>query len=628
MTWLRLSISFLAAAILFYVLNFQLGVIPPPGKLLDPFSGFWQNNATRDEIPQELAVSGLNGEVTVFWDDRHVPHIFAKNDHDLYFAQGYFTAHDRLWQMEFQIMAASGRLAEVVGERALEHDISRRRLGMLYAAEKKLEKTLEHGPSRVALEAFAQGVNKYINRLNSRTLPLEYKILDYEPEPWTPLKSILLIQYMGWGLNSYGIDDLSLTRARAVFNDSTIDKLYPVRPPYTEPIVKADDWPLVSPPPVGPDSLYRFTREEKRHEAPEAPSQGSNNWAVAPKKTASGRAILCNDPHLGLNLPSVWYEMQLSSPDVNVYGVTLPGAPGVIIGFNEHIAWGLTNAETDVIDWYDIEFKDSTCAQYFHDGSWRETTPRIEEIRVRGGETVIDTTFYTHHGPVVYRGWEEPYRDKIPVGCAMRWTAHEPSSELRTLHELNRARNYEDYRSALQYFLCPGQNFVFASAEGDIAIVHQGLFPVRWEGQGRFVGDGRDPTYDWQTFIPSDLLPEEKNPEKGFVSSANQAPADSGYPYYLSGNYAVHERSSRINELLAAADSITPEDMVRLQQDVLNMHARKVLPTLLEALDRGRLTTAEEEALQVMGSWNYMQKAGAIAPSIFEYWWNELALLH
>ncbi len=624
MKWLKPLAALVVAAALFYVLNSQWGMIPPAGKFLDPFSGFWQNNSTQDEIPLHLELAGLRGDVSVVWDDRRVPHVFAENDHDLYLAQGYLTARDRLWQMEFQIMAASGRLAEIVGEQALEHDISRRRLGMLYAAEKKLQKTLEHEPSREALEAFTIGVNEFIDGLDRRSLPLEYKILDYEPEAWTPLKSILLIQYMGWGLNSYGIDDLTLTRARAVFDDATIGKLYPELPPYTKPIVTRGLWPGGPKAPDPPDSLYHYSRpfEDVSHE--KNSPRGSNNWAVAPEKTSSGHALLCNDPHLGLNLPSIWYEMQLASPDVNVYGVTLPGAPGVIIGFNEDIAWGVTNAETDVIDWYDIEFKDSTCAEYLYDGDWRKTVPRIEEVHVRGGQTTIDTIFYTHHGPVVYRDGEEPYGSKIPVGCAMRWTAHEPSSELRTFHELNRARDYEDYRSALQYFLCPGQNFAFASVDGDIAIVHQGLYPIRWEGQGRFVGDGRDPAYEWAEFMPNTLLPEAKNPEDGFVVSANQAPADSSYPFYLSGNYAPHERSSRINELLSRNDGLAPDDMMELQRDVLNMHARRVLPTLLEAVDREGLNAAEIETLDTMAAWDFLQKADATPPSVFEFWWNEL----
>lgn len=624
MKWLNLWLSILVTLTVFGLLQLQLGMLPPLGRFFDPFEGFWQNNADSDIIPERIDVEALLETVTVYWDDRHVPHVFARNDHDLYFVQGLLTARDRLWQMEFVTLAASGRLAEIVGEQALDHDISRRRLGMLYAAEKKLAAAMEHAPSREALRAFAEGVNEYITGLDYSGLPFEYKLLNYQPEPWTPLKSVLLIQYMGWGLTSYGLDDLALTRARTVFADSTIDKLYPTRPPYTEPIVSDYTGAGTVDIPVPPDSIYRYNRLGTDHDTAEDPSRGSNNWAVAPSKTAKGRAILCNDPHLGLNLPSIWYEMQLASPDVNVYGVTLPGAPGVIIGFNERIAWGLTNGETDVIDWYDIEFKDSTCAEYLYDGSWRRTSLRIEEIGVRRDDTVIDTTFYTHHGPVVYRSGEEPYGDKIPVGCAMRWTAHETSNEVRTVYELNRAGDYEGYRAAIRHFLCPGQNFAFASKEGDIAIVHQGLLPVRWEGQGRYIGDGRDPAYDWKGFIPWDALPSAVNPKRGFVCSANQSPIDSAYPYYLSGNYAPYERSSRINELLAAGSTLTVQDMITLQQDVLNTHARRVLPALLERVDRNRLDSLEIAGLEITAAWDYQQKAESVAPSIFEYWWDEL----
>jgi len=628
MKWLSLILSLGIAIGLFYFLNFPHGILPPLGKFLNPYVGFWQNGTTSDNLPSILDVEGLKDSVTVLWDDRGVPHIFARNEYDLYFAQGYITARDRLWQMEFQAFTIAGRVSEIVGKQALEYDRFRRRTGMLYAAENALNAVLAHPETWAASEAYAAGVNAYIKSLNSKNLPLEYKILDYMPEKWTMLNSTLLLKFMSWNLTAYSIQELFMTRAITALGEAETAKLYPYYPPYTDPIIPpGTPWnfrPQIS---EKPASDFTPTGLTLANPIELTSSFGSNNWAVSIEKTASGYPILCNDPHLSLNLPSIWYEIQLISPQVNVYGVSLPGAPAVIIGFNNEIAWGATNAETDVLDWYEIEFKDDTKSAYLYDDEWLPTTVRIEEIKVRGGETIIDTVYYTHHGPVVYEKAETPFDEQIPPGSAMRWTGHDPSNDVLTFLKLNRAHNYDDYVEALFHYDCPGQNFVFASAKGDIAIWHNGKFPLRWERQGRYIANGRNSAYDWQGWIPRSHLPHIKNPQRGFVSSANQYPADKTYPYYLIGNYFSFERGVRINQRLAEMENITPQDMITLQNDVINLHARKILPVLLSLLDSQSLTEDEIQSYEKLKSWNYEHRADLIAPTIFEYWWDELSNL-
>lgn len=624
MKYLKLFTSAVVVLGLFIFLHFRHGRLPPLGKFLNPFTGFWQSNKSADDIPAELRIPGLHEEVQVIYDTRRVPHIFAKDTYDLYFAQGYLTARDRLWQMEIQTHSVAGRISEIIGADGIESDLFHRRIGMVTAAENSLRAMLLDPESRSAGEAYTAGVNAFINSLNDKKLPLEYKILDYKPEEWKLLKSVLILKQMSWTLSGYDTE-LLMTRTRATLGKRVTDRLYPLFSPFLEPIIPAGTpWnfkPTIPRKPKKefyPLTLGSSVSDERTNSA------GSNNWAVSGKLTESGYPILCNDPHLRLTLPAIWYEVQLVSPDVNVYGVSLPGTPGVIIGFNERVAWGCTNAESDFLDWYKITFKDQKRKEYLYEGKWYPTTERIEEIRVRNGPTLLDTVFSTHHGPIVAKGNEKPIQGRILQDAALRWTGHDPSNELKTFIILNRAKNYDDYVQALSFFDCPAQNFNFADGSGDIAIWHNGKFPQRWEKQGRTISDGSDPAYEWQGYIPKSHLPHIKNPDRGFVSSANQIPADSNYPYYLGSSYASFMRATRINEVLSAIRDVTPQDMIDLQNDVLNLHAKTILPHLLRRLVGQNMSSEESRAFEKLQDWNFENRAELMAPTIFEYWWRDL----
>lgn len=628
MRLLKAFIWMLIAVLIFWALHFSHGMIPPVGKLFNPFSGFWQNSDKSDKIVGEIILPELHDTVQVVWDSRRVPHIFASNDHDLYFAQGYITARDRLWQMEFQTLASAGRLSEILGKMTIEYDRYQRRIGMIFAAENVVKGLTGSPESKAVVKAYTDGVNAYIKSLNKKKLPVEYKILNYSPEPWTILKSALLTKYMAWDLTGYS-PDYPMTLLRQALGEKVMDLLFPYSSPFLEPIIPSGtSWNFRAQLPQIPekkfvplsglsDSYSSFSEESKS-------GIGSNNWAVSGKMTKSGYPILGNDPHLGFNLPSLWYEIQLVSPEVNVYGVSLLGDPTVIIGFNNRIAWGFTNAGSDVLDWYSVKFKDSSRKEYLYEGEWHKTAFRVEKIKVRGGKTVVDEVCYTHHGPVVYYEGEEPYNSSVPKDAAMRWSGHDPSTELTALYKLNRAKNYEDYLEALHYFDCPAQNFVFADVNGDIALWHNGKFPMRRKGQGRYILDGSLYETEWKGWIPREHCPHVKNPERGFVSSANQKPTDSLYPYYLGWDYVSFERGARVNELLSGMKDITPQDMIKMQKDVVNLHARKVLHYLLEHLEDKELTLEEKKNFGELKEWNFEYRAELIAPTIFEYFWKEL----
>ena len=627
MRYIRPVILLVCCYIIFYFLNFRQGKLPPLGKFCNPFFGFWQNNNSTDVLPDIIRSKNIQDSVVVHWDERHVPHVFALNAHDLYFTQGFITARDRLWQMEFQVAAIAGRLAAIVGGDLLDQDLFFRRCGIIYAAENALKEILTDPETRLIIEAYTDGVNDFIQTINSRNLPLEYKLLDYHPEPWTFLKSALLSEFMAWNLTAFDISELILTRARAVFGQDVVDELYPVVPPFTDPIIPRQvPWPFrsVSTPEKPTTDFVPMVDGLIELTAASWP-RGSNNWAIAPRKTATGYPILCNDFHLPLYLPCMWYEIQLVTPDMNVYGVSLPGAPLVMVGFNEYVAWGATNAMTDVIDWYEIEFKNEIKSAYLHDSMWLPTRKRIEEIKVRNRKVIIDTVVYTHHGPVVYNWEETPFSEVIPKGSAMRWVGHDPSNELKVFLKLNRARNCEECREAITHYDCPGLNFAFACIDGDIALWHTGKFPIRWPGQGRYINDGRNSAYDWHAWIPREHLPHVLNPIRGFVSSANQYPVDARYPYYLGGSYWSFDRGTRINERLSGMRNITPDSMVVLQNDVIDMLAGKILPFLLANLDDRKLMLQERINYEELRSWDYDFRVDLIAPTIFTYWWKEIS---
>ena len=605
---------------LFDAVRFQ-AVPLAPGRLLDPFHGFWQNmEGERPKWDSSLAISGLKGKVVIQYDARRVPHVFAENDDDLYFAQGYVTARDRLWQMEFQIMAASGRLSEVVADpRVLNLDRLSRRRGMVSAAETALNAAKADAVMWPIFEAYTAGVNAYIEHLGYRELPMEYKLLDYWPEAWTPLKTCLLLKLMAWDLTGR-TEDFEKMNAYMAYGGAAYDSLYPLLTDSTYPIIpRGTAWgfsaaALDTPANYSPAGLV------PRLQYPQpSPELGSNNWAVAGSKTKNGYPILCNDPHLGLRLPSLWYEIQLVSPTQNVYGVSLPGSPCVIIGFNSDVAWGVTNASRDVLDWYKIDFKDAGRNEYKYADGWRPVKKRVEEIKVRGKAALLDTVLYTHHGPLVYDSrFGDP--DSVgPVDIAMRWAGADSSFELRAIYLLNHAKSHADYQAALKYFYCPGQNFIFISKTGDVAITQNGHFPAKWPGQGEFVMDGSDPQHEWQAYIPMDQNPHVLNPAQGFIFSSNQAPTDAGYPYNVDGSYDM-TRNRRIHMALAGMKGITVEDMQKLQNDNLNVKAGECLPRMLAGIEGATLGESAQWAVDTLKGWDWMNEAHREAPALFDYW--------
>lgn len=632
MKYFKLLLPLSITVALVFILNHKQGKIPPIGKFINPFTGFWQNAEPMKWNDATENLCGLQQEATVVFDDRLVPHVFAKTDEDMYYLQGYITAKYRLFQMEISTYVAGGRLTEIVGEAGLESDRLMRRTGMVYGAEKAQEFIEQDTASSKLINAYCKGVNDYISSLSSKNYPIEYKLLDFKPEEWKPIKVALLLKYMANMLSifEYDIENTNFTNK---YGMEAFHKLYPDFIRDEDPIVpKGTEWNFKTQNPKSevslaprPSSLVPQPLSLAIHNSPPTtelyhsalpkPDEitGSNNWAVSGTKTKSGKPILCNDPHLRLTLPSIWYEMQLVSPNMNVYGATLPGSPAVIIGFNDSIAWGVTNAGRDVRDWVQVS-----------EAQLQQATKRKEVYKMKGGKDFTEEVNYTEFGPIVFD--QNFGKAKSKQHLAMRWIAHLPSNEFKTFYQMNKGKNHEDYLAALNEYTCPGQNFVFASRSGDIAIKEQGKFPIMTE-QNRFVRSSEN-NLPWSEYIPSEHNPHVKNPARGFVSSANQHPTDSTYPYYYPG-LGVYEnyRNRRINQLLTEANGIDADFMKKMHSDNYNLHAKEAVPVLLALLDKSSLTDSQKNIISSLEKWNYFNNPEEVAPVYFEVWWNNLRTL-
>ena len=622
-----LLLSAACTIVLIIILNTKLVAPAPLGALLSPQHGLWQNaEPANKNFSEDLKFTQLKGKASVYFDEKLIPHVFAEVENDVYFVQGYLHAKFRLFQMELQTNVAAGRAAEMVGEVALKHDREFRRLGMVYAAETALKEIEQNDTTKSSCDAYTAGVNAYINTLTESTLPVEYKLLGIKPEKWTNLKIALFLKLMSNDLAGHD-NDFEMTNAKQFFSKADFDLLYPLVQDSLDPIIpKGTIYAAPAMKPVAPknvDSMYLnkgFVAAEEFVKP--NPANGSNNWAVSGTKTKSGAPILCNDPHLGLNLPSIWYEMQLSTPNFNAYGATFPGSPSVIIGFNDSCAFGVTNGGRDVRDYYEIKFKDESRKEYWFNNAWKQTTFRVEEIKIAGKLSMLDTVAYTVFGPVMYDKNFNGGRQTNNKNYAVRWKAHDKSNDLLMFNLMNHAKNYTDYVTAVENLKVPGQNVAFASKAGDIAMRTQGEWPAKWKGQGDFIMPGIDSSYMWQGMIPQNEIPFQYNPERGFVSSANQKPTDTTYAYYLGREYPV-ARGLLINKRLTAMQQITPQDMMALQTDNYNIYAEELLPVLMKQINVAMLNADETKYFSILKSWNLRNDAASIGATVYNEWYKK-----
>lgn len=606
--------------------------IPPVGMLLDPVRGAWASAAYAALPESAIAViPALAATTEVRYDVRGVPHIFAASEADVVRALGWVVARDRLFQMELLARAGAGTLTELVGPVALGADSVPRRLGMARAAERALEAMAADGEGRRYLDAFADGVNAYLDAASAAEWPVEYKLLGRRPRRWLPVHTLHLYARMGWTL-AYIDGERDRLAAEAAVGPDAARALFPPHSPIQEPIQpngrvapRFDFQPL---PPPGPgDSaalalLPLLPGGRPRVDGEVSPIFASNNWAVAPARSRSGKALLAGDPHLELTLPSIWYEVHLVVPGrLDVYGVTIPGSLGVAIGFNRDLAWSLTNTGADVMDFYRETVDEATSPRRYRlDGAWRGLELREERYRGPRGELLrVDTIRFTHRGPLMRWGGD---------WVSLRWTVNEPSDLAMAFWNATRTATTGEFLDAFaRDYQAPAQNVIVADRTGSIAIRSTGRYPIRPDrGDGLTIRDGSSSANDWTGFWPVDRYPQASNPAQGFLASANQEPIDPAEGAGYLGFDSAFEpwRALRINQLLRENGEVTVDDMRRWQTDPGSVRADVLVPHFLAAGSSGDDSPSVAAAMAQLRRWDRRYTRDNTGAALFERALGEL----
>ncbi len=510
----------------------------------------------------------VSKRVTITRDALGVPHISAATEDDVFFAQGYVVAQDRLWQMDGLRRLAGGNLSEIVGPAALEVDRDSRRLRMRRIAEEAYVSLAAQ--DRAPLAAYACGVNYFI-QTHLHDLPVEFTLLGYSPQPWSVVDSILIGLHMYRDLTTTWKDEILKRDMLATGDRAKVDLLFPAR--------------------SGGEA-----------------QPGSNAWAISGAHTASGKPLLANDMHLEYSIPGIWYMAHLQAPGLDVSGVTLPGTPAVIVGHNQRIAWGVTNLHFDVQDLYMENFDERT-GRYLYGGQWEQAHEEREVIQVKGAAAVEMRVWVTRHGPLLINDAKEH--------LALRWAAAEPRAFQFPFPQLNRAGNWQEFTAALARFPGPGQNFVYADVDGNIGYHATGLLPIRKNYAGDVPVDGSSGNFEWQGFIPFDELPSFYNPPRGVIVTANQNPFPPDYAYTVNGNFASPYRSNQIRNLLTAKNGWRAEDMLAVQKDVYSGFLEYLARALAAAYDQHKAQHAAlENAVALLRGWNGQMDKDAAAPMV------------
>lgn len=615
---------FIVLILLIGVFSTSMYQLPPLGEFLNPIIGInhsLENDNSKDFYSNKV-INGINNQVEILYDERKVPHIFADDDEDLYYAQGYVTASLRLWQMDFLSYVSAGRLSEIFGEKMLPQDRKQRRLGILSSAKKSLKLIETDSATFKALNAYTKGVNAFIKKLKYKNYPFEYKFFDYTPEPWTNLKTVLLMKHMGNVLSGYE-EDVSMTNLYLALGRKDFLKLYPDFHNHIESIDQDSKRDSKEPDYKRVDDYLKngfINSNSVLSKSDYNPKLGSNNWVVSGKKTKSGYPLLCNDVHLNLSLPSLWIEMQLCSKKINVYGVTIPGMLSIIIGFNKDIAWGVTNGATDTKDWYKLKISNDY-KKYEFDGKMIDFKYDVEEIKIKGKKPFYDRIPYTIHGPVVM---DNNFKDSPELAnYALKWGLHSPSNELKSFVKLNQAKNKEDFLDAVKGFSCPIQNFIFSTQKGDIGIIHQGKLPKKWTGQGRFVLDGTRRDHLYSEYISQDNLPQLYNPKSNYIFSANQHPTKRLKFSYYNGYYS-EVRSNRLKILLESENKFDINKMKKIQLDNVNAFVSEALSALSPIIRHKIKKISILKESETFFKWNGDYDAKSKEAKLFELFWKNI----
>ena len=599
--WLMLILALLAVSIVLYAWFVAHTALP--------------------QLDGSLPVKGLSAAVKVTRDAHGVPAIEAATLEDLFLAQGYVTAQDRLWQMDVMRRFGAGELSEILGEDTLRIDREQRILGLRAAAGKSL--LLASPRDRTYFEAYARGVNAFIESHPSG-LPIEFRILKYKPKPWQAEDSIVIANQMVKDLNYYTFGD-TLAREKILARlgpeltaDLYVNRSWHDRPPavmredlndeQNQGDSNSNDEEDEDEGPDNAVTQHRGTAWEIwAQRTPEA-ANGSNNWVVSGAHTVTGKPLLSNDMHLGHQMPNLWYEAHLKSGSLDVAGVTLPGMPYVIVGHNQRIAWGFTNVGPTVTDAFIENF--NAAGAYQTPEGWQQPEHRQEVIHVKGQPDVTLDVKITRHGPII--------TDILPGETrqmALRWTLYDDLHMM--FFDLDVAQNWDEFRKAFSQLDAPGQNVVYADVDGNIGYQATGHVPIRAAGDGSLPVSGADDAHEWKGYIPFDKLPSIYNPPSGVIATANARITPDGYPYSISAHWEAPWRTERIYHVLESGRKFGPGDMLALENDIHSENDLFAAERFVYAVDHAAKPSARaKQAAEFMRNWDGRMLASSAAPTL------------
>jgi penicillin amidase len=623
-------------------------------------AGFlWVKISAPQSFPQingDINIPGLDAPVRVYRDTMGIPNIYATSSHDLFLAQGFVHAQDRFWQMDFWRHIGSARLAEMFPSE-VKTDAFLRTLGWKQLAEQ--EYYLLDPELKSMLEVYSQGVNTFLSTRSGTELSLEYGILkllnpSYKPEPWTPVNTLTWAKSMSWDLGGNMDEEIDRAILLKTLSADYVNELYPLYSPDHPVIVPTIGENFLQSQPNAifadlntPDSLLKTVSENIVHLdallGPSGADIGSNNWVVAGSLTNTGMPLLANDPHLSIQMPSIWYQIGLHCQPKNdacpydVSGFSFAGVPGVVIGHNDRIAWGVTNVSPDVQDLYIEKINPDNPDQYEYLGNWVDMVIRKENILVAGGDPVEVTIRSTVHGPIISDSYaplkqqvetpQDSFTQKSGVdfpeqyAISLSWTALEPSQLFNAIWGFDKAQNWDEFRTAARNFVVPAQNLVYADVEGNIGYQMPGNIPIRKSGDGRLPVPGWTGEFDWQGYIPFEELPYVFNPKSGYIASANNQVNPWDYPYLITTDWDRGFRAQRIVELITTAPG--PIDIAyfqKIQGDNYDASAATLVPLLMKT-DLG--DTKLDEIRSILKDWGYQDGMNSSPAALYAAFWQK-----
>ena len=625
------------------------------------FKSYLPNTVAQKSFPQidgEIQLDGLNGPVDIYRDPMGIPHIYAATQHDLFFAQGYVHAQDRFWQMDAWRHIGSGTLSEMFGSGQVETDTFLRTLGWRITAEQEYAGL--DADSKAIIDSYTEGVNAYLKDHDKTALSLEYAILgllspDYKIQAWTPIHSLTWGKAMAWDLRGNMGEEIERAVLLKTLTPEQVAELFPAYPK-DHPVIVNNIGDGTSANSAMQPKAFDIPDETLRaleHNAslldlalgPAGDGIGSNSWAISGSRTSTGRPLLANDPHLGIQMPSIWYQAHLECKPItdacpyNVAGFTFAGVPGIIIGHNDHIAWGFTNVGPDVMDLYIERVNPDNPNQYEVNGEWVDFETRTETIQVVGGETVDMTVRLTRHGPVISESYGPlknentdndpeffPFKERAGVELpeqyviALKWTALAPSTPFKAIWGFDRAQNWDDFREAAQNFHVPAQNLLYADVDGNIGYQMPGDIPMRANGDGTVPVPGWTDEYEWTGFVPFEELPYTFNPVDGYIATANNQVPPSDYSYLITYDWDYGFRAQRIVNLIEnAPDKIDIAYMQLIQGDSFDSNAPLFVPIILQM---DELSDNQANAQNALKDWDYQNRADSTGAAVFNAFWR------